>query len=69
MTEMLGFETGDSLTYDTVEGRSQHLLVYALHKWLRRADRVLTSMLPGGQFAKTGEVLRARLAGSPPVRR
>jgi HK97 family phage portal protein len=52
MAEVLGYETGNSLTYSTVEGRSQHLLVYALNKWLRRADRVLTQMLPRGQNAR-----------------
>lgn len=52
MAEVLGYESGGSLTYSTVEGRSQHLLVYALNKWLRRVERVLTSMLPRGQYAR-----------------
>lgn len=52
MAEVLGYETGNSLTYSTVEGRSQHLLVYALNKWLRRVERVLTQMLPRGQYAR-----------------
>lgn len=53
VAEVLGFESGgDSLTYSTVEGRSQHLLVYALNKWLRRVDRALTGMLPEGTYAR-----------------
>lgn len=52
MAEVLGYESGGSLTYSTVEGRSQHLLVYALNKWLRRVDRILTSMLPRGTYAR-----------------
>ncbi|WP_025620406.1 phage portal protein [Salinispora cortesiana] len=52
MAEILGYESGGSLTYSTVEGRSQHLLVYALNKWMRRVERVLSSMLPRGQSAR-----------------
>lgn len=52
MAETLGYETGNSLTYSTVEGRTQHLLVFTLNRWLRRVERVLTSMLPRGQFAR-----------------
>jgi len=52
MAEMLGYESGGSLTYTTVEGKSQHLLVYALNRWLRRVERVLTQMLPRGQYAR-----------------
>lgn len=52
VAEVLGYESGGSLTYSTVEGRSQHLLVYALNKWLRRVERVLTQMLPRGTYAR-----------------
>lgn len=52
VAEVLGYESGGSLTYSTVEGRSQHLLVYALNKWLRRVDRILTGMLPRGTYAR-----------------
>ncbi|HEV2778480.1 MAG TPA: phage portal protein [Actinophytocola sp.] len=52
VAEVLGYETGNSLTYATLEGRAQHLLVFAANKWLRRADRALTSMLPRGQYAR-----------------
>ncbi|ROP36279.1 HK97 family phage portal protein [Saccharothrix texasensis] len=52
IAELLGYETGGSMRYTNVESRSAHVLVYALNKWLRRADRVLTSMLPDGQYAR-----------------
>jgi len=52
VAEILGYESGGSLTYSTVEGRSQHLLVYALNKWMRRVERILTQMLPRGQVAR-----------------
>jgi HK97 family phage portal protein len=52
LAEVLGYESGGSLTYTTVEGRSQHLLVYSLSKWLRRLERLLTGMLPRGQYAR-----------------
>jgi HK97 family phage portal protein len=50
--EVLGYETGNSLTYATLEGRAQHLLVFAVNRWLRRAERVLSSMLPRPQYAR-----------------
>lgn len=52
MAEILGYETGGSLTYVTVEGKSVHLSVYTLNKWMRRVERILTSMLPAPQYAK-----------------
>jgi HK97 family phage portal protein len=52
IAEVLGYESGGSLTYSNVESRSTHLLVYALNRWLRRVDRLLTSMLPAGQYAR-----------------
>jgi HK97 family phage portal protein len=52
MAEILGYETGGSLTYVTVEGKSVHLSVYTLNKWIRRIERQLSSMLPRPQYAK-----------------
>lgn len=52
IAEVLGYESGGSLTYATVEGRSLHLLVYSLSKWLNRADRLLSSLIPRGQYVK-----------------
>lgn len=50
--EVLGYDSGGSLTYATVEGRSLHLLVYSLAKWINRADRLLTSLTARGQYVK-----------------
>ncbi|MEV0227987.1 phage portal protein [Nonomuraea sp. NPDC050786] len=52
VAEVLGYESGGSMTYSNVESRATHLLVYALNRWLKRAERVLTSMLPRGQYVK-----------------
>lgn len=52
IAEILGYESGGSLTYATVEGRSTHLLVYTLGKWFTRVDRLLTAMLPQPQYAR-----------------
>ncbi|MEV4474663.1 phage portal protein [Nonomuraea sp. NPDC049504] len=52
VAEVLGYESGGSMTYSNVESRATHLLVYALNRWLRRAERVLTSMLPRGQYVR-----------------
>jgi HK97 family phage portal protein len=49
--EILGYETGGSLTYTNVESRSGHLLVFSMNKWLRRLERLLSSMLPASQYA------------------
>lgn len=50
--EILGYPTGDPLTYATVEGRLLHLLVLALDPWFVRLERSLSSFLPQPQFAK-----------------
>jgi len=53
IAELLGYtQQGSSLTYANVSDRSVHLLVYALGKWLRRADRLLSAMLPRPQVAR-----------------
>lgn len=52
IAEILGYESGGSLTYATVEGRSTHLLVYTLGKWFSRVERLLTEMLPRPQYAR-----------------
>lgn len=52
IAEVLGYESGGSLTYSNVESRSAHLLVYAVNRWLRRLERLLTSMLPRPQYVR-----------------
>lgn len=50
--EIFGYETGGQNTYANIEGRSALLLVYSLGKWINRADRVLSAMLPASQFGR-----------------
>jgi len=52
MPEILGYPTGDPLTYATVEGRSLHLLTYTLDPWLTRMERVLSTFTPNTQVVK-----------------
>lgn len=52
MAEILGYESGGSLTYTNVESRMQHLLTLAVNKWLRRIERLLTSMLPPDRYVR-----------------
>lgn len=52
MAEILGYETGNSLTYQTLEGRLQHLLVLSVNRWFRRVERALSGMLPDGEYAR-----------------
>lgn len=52
VAEILGYSSGSSMTYANVESRSIHLLVYTLHRWLRRVERLLTDMLPRPQNAR-----------------
>ena len=44
--EIMGYESGGSMTYANVVDRRQDLLVFSMGKWIRRADRVFTSLLP-----------------------
>lgn len=44
--EVMGYESGGSMTYANVVDRRQDLLVLSMNKWIRRADRILTSLLP-----------------------
>lgn len=51
--EILGYnESGSSVTYANKIDRDLDLLKYGMNKWLRRADRLLTEMLPRPQFAR-----------------
>lgn len=50
--EILGYQTGGNLTYANIESRATHLLVFGMNKWLSRADRLLTAMLPKPQYAR-----------------
>lgn len=54
VAEMLGYETGNALTYANVEARSLHVLIYTLNSWLRRLEAALSSqrMTPRGQYVR-----------------
>lgn len=60
MPEILGYETGGSMTYANVEQRSLDLLTYALDRWLVRTERMFTAMLPAGQYVKINRSALAR---------
>lgn len=60
MPEILGYETGGSMTYANVEQRSLDLLTYALDRWLVRTERMFTAMLPPGQYVKINRSALAR---------
>lgn len=52
VAETLGYETGGSLTYTNRIDRSTDLLTFSLNKWLRRLERLLSSMLPAPRYAR-----------------
>jgi HK97 family phage portal protein len=52
VAEILGYETGHSMTYVTVVDRRSDLLQFTLNKWLRRTERILTGLLPSPQYVR-----------------
>ena len=53
MPEVLGYETGGSMTYANVEQRSIDLLKFTLNRWFTRLERVLSrDVLPKPQYIK-----------------
>ncbi|MFD9225387.1 phage portal protein [Streptomyces sp. NPDC060064] len=60
MPEILGYETGGSMTYANVEQRSLDLLTYSLDRWLVRGERMFTGLLPEGQYVKFNRSALAR---------
>lgn len=52
IAEILGYETGDTLTYANVQDRDIQLLKYSVNRWLRRLERVLGVFLPPGWWAE-----------------
>ncbi|MFE9098497.1 phage portal protein [Streptomyces sp. NPDC007264] len=58
--EILGYETGGSMTYANVEQRSLDLLTYSLDRWLVRTERMFSSLLPPAQFVKINRGALAR---------
>lgn len=52
IAEILGYETGGSLTYANIQDRELTLLKYAIGKWIRRMERVWFQWLPRPQYAR-----------------
>ncbi len=52
LAEVFGYETGGSLTYSNIEQRSLDLLTYAADPWLVRLERMLSELLPAGQYVR-----------------
>jgi HK97 family phage portal protein len=50
--EMIGGESGSSMTYSTLESRALHLLTFAVGPWLTRIERSLSRLRPGPRFVK-----------------
>jgi HK97 family phage portal protein len=51
MAEVLGYETGGSMTYANVVDRRADLLALTLDRWFNRIERLLSSLLPAPQYA------------------
>lgn len=52
IAEILGYETGGSMTYANIQDRELTLLKYAIGRWIRRMERIWFQFLPRPQFAK-----------------
>jgi HK97 family phage portal protein len=50
--EILGYETGGSMTYANIEQRSIDLLKYSLDRWLRKIEAALSALLPAPRYVK-----------------
>jgi HK97 family phage portal protein len=50
--EILGYETGGSLTYANRVDRSTDLLTFSMNRWLTRLERLLSEFLPKPQYVK-----------------
>lgn len=61
--EMIGADSGNSLTYANVEQRSLDFVTYAVSPWLVRLETALTDLVPRGQYVKfnAGGLLRTDL--------
>jgi HK97 family phage portal protein len=52
VAEVLGYDTGGSMTYSNAVDRDISLLKYAADRWLKRMERIYGMFLPGSQYAK-----------------
>ena len=52
IAEVLGYESGGSLTYTNMVDRDIAVLKYAANKWLKRWERLLSQFLPRPQYVR-----------------
>ncbi|MEU3255919.1 phage portal protein [Streptomyces sp. NPDC006997] len=52
IAEILGYETGGSMTYANIQDRELTLLKFSMGKWIRRVERLLSEFLPRPQYVK-----------------
>jgi HK97 family phage portal protein len=52
VAEVLGYNTGGSMTYSNAVDRDISLLKYAADRWLKRMERIYTSFCVQGEYAK-----------------
>jgi HK97 family phage portal protein len=52
VAEILGYDTGTSMTYSNTIDRDISLLKYSADRWFKRMERVYGMFLPGNQYAK-----------------
>ena len=52
VAETLGYDSGGSMTYANVVDRRSDLLTLTMNRWIRRVDRLLSSMLPSPQYVR-----------------
>jgi len=50
--EMIGGESGNSLTYANVEQQTANFVTYTLRPWLVRIEQALSALLPRGMFLR-----------------
>lgn len=50
--EILGYESGGSMTYSNIVDRRQDLLVLSMNRWIRRFERVLSTLVPPKQYVR-----------------
>jgi HK97 family phage portal protein len=50
--EMLGAESGNSMTYANIEGRDLSLLKYSIGPWLGRLERAMDTLVSRSQYVK-----------------
>lgn len=50
IAEILGYPTGQQLTYVNLQDRDIQLLKYAVNRWARRMERLLSEFLPNPQY-------------------